>query len=400
MLTQKNICLLIYDLRSGGAERVLCQWSQMLAKQFNVFLTVFDGNSKIAYDFSGTYSSLDVPSKKGGFFTKALVVFKRSIVLKKFVKKNQIDIIVSFGNEANLANHLALCKAKKICSIRAQADLYKNRFVKYVVKSLNNVLIVQTNALKEEIKNKIGISLKKKIIVFGNPFNTKKILEMSMREENLPCALELCKGRIIVCVASFKEQKNHQDLIKSFELLCNDIDDVCLLLIGADNGTQSIIMDMASKSVYSDRIIFGGETNNPYAVLKKSTAFVMTSFFEGMPNALAEAMICGVPVISVDCPTGPRELLTDNNEKVSFPASGFIETSYGVLVNCFTRKSSYDIRDKDNENIRFALAMKYALNNSDILKRLEYKSLEGAKRFDIDSYKNDLIALMEGIICS
>ena len=157
MLTQKNICLLIYDLRSGGAERVLCQWSQMLAERFNVFLTVFDGNSKIAYDYSGKYCSLNVPSKKGGFFSKVFAVVKRALSLRKFVKKNKIDIIVSFGNEANLVNHLALCKAKKICSIRAQADLYKNRFVKYVVKSLKNILIVQTSALKEEIEREIGV---------------------------------------------------------------------------------------------------------------------------------------------------------------------------------------------------------------------------------------------------
>ena len=58
---------------------------------------------------------------------------------------------------------------------------------------------------------------------------------------------------------------------------------------------------------------FMGFDVNPYRYLSRSRVFALTSRFEGFPNALAEAMICGLPVVACDCKTGPREILGDRN---------------------------------------------------------------------------------------
>ena len=57
-------------------------------------------------------------------------------------------------------------------------------------------------------------------------------------------------------------------------------------------------------------ILFSGRQRNPYNYLKNSNCYVFPSLFEGFPNALVEAMICGLPVISSDCKSGPKEILS------------------------------------------------------------------------------------------
>ena len=176
--------------------------------------------------------------------------------------------------------------------------------------------------------------------------------------------------------------------------MCDKKPDTYLLLVGADPVGKGIrIKKMAEESKHSDHIIFAGEMKNPFPVVSRSTLFVLPSLAEGIPNALAEAMICGVPVIASNCPTGPQELLTDSDNKVEYNEKGYAVCRYGVLVRPFkgSAEANYEYTD---ENYYFANAILDVLETNGMYEDVKNRSNEGAKRFDLNKYKKDLIDLI------
>ena len=392
---KKKICLLSYDLRSGGAERVISQWSDLLKEDFEVYMTTFQ--NQVMYPYSGRYVCLNVDDDYSTPIHKVLNVIRRARALRKFVKSENIDIVLSFCNECNLANTISLHGAKKICSIRSASDLDTNFFVKYVIKSKQNDIIIQTEALKLQMLESYGSKLSNKLFVYGNPFNVDKIREMA--KGSVPDSLKdvLENNRCLINVGSFKVAKNHANLLKSFELVAKEVDNAVLILVGANIGLGNQIMEMAQKSAYSDRIIFAGETKNPFALESRSAMFVFPSLAEGIPNALAEAMIVGLPVVSANCPTGPAELLSKTPFEINYNDSGYCESDYGILVKPFSAPSEPDYKDINEENNRFATPIIRALQDKNFYNTLVEKSKLGAERFDIEKYREGLVYIINHI---
>ena len=67
--------------------------------------------------------------------------------------------------------------------------------------------------------------------------------------------------------------------------------------------------------------------------MKKASVFVLSSCFEGMPNALLQAMVCGTPVVSTDCPSGPREILEDGKWGQLVPVGDVEAMSEAILAS-------------------------------------------------------------------
>ncbi len=391
---KKNVCLLIYNLSSGGAEKVISQWSTLLAEDYNVYMTVFDTESTPFYLYSGELVQLDGVADNRNTFTKVITVLKRAKLLSDFVKEKKIDIVISFCNECNLVNTISRHGAQKICSIRGALNISTNPLTKFVINSKENRIIVQTEALKKTICELYGSDKAQKLFVFGNPFNCEKIRKLA--NEDLPENVKkYFNKKTIVNVGSFKAAKNHANMLRCFELVAEKDNDVYLILVGADStGLEEKTKQMAGKSKYSDRIIFVGELSNPFPVMKNATVFILPSLAEGIPNAMAEAMICGAPVVAANCHTGPAELLLDNPDKTDFSDKGYMMADYGILTKKFDAKAEYNYDEFTQDNKIFADAILEALDEN-CQKELREKVQLGAAKFDIEKYQKDLIALVE-----
>jgi glycosyltransferase involved in cell wall biosynthesis len=114
---------------------------------------------------------------------------------------------------------------------------------------------------------------------------------------------------LIVAVGRLVQQKDVETLLRAFALLLPQRDSR-LAVIG-DGPRREDLESLARDLQLADRVHFAGFQSNPYSWMRRADLFVLSSRYEGLGNVLIEAMACGTPVVSTDCPSGPREILED-----------------------------------------------------------------------------------------
>ena len=387
-----NIGLLIYDLRSGGAERVLCKWSDLLNEEHNIFLYTYDGSSEPEYDYSGTLRMLNVPSKGKNKFNQIVTLYIRYYKLKKQLKKDKIDLLISFCSTANFPAMFQ--KISRIASIRLYSEYFSYRKIyRFLIKKTETQLVVQTYRLKNDILNDIGEKYSSKIKVIGNPLDLSSIRKKIVEDPEKSFMNAIAGKKVICFTASFKSSKNHCNLLKSFKLLCQELENVVLVLIGADGELENHIYDMVKKSSIADSVIFLGKQSNPFKYEKMADLFVLPSLYEGIPNALIEAMAVGLPVVATDCPSGPKEILC-NTPELNQVVSNIEKADYGILIQPFENTIDFNMDNISEQNIVLANAMKILLIDSELNNYYRKQSLIRVEKYDMDGYKkilNDVI---------
>lgn len=114
---------------------------------------------------------------------------------------------------------------------------------------------------------------------------------------------------IILGAGRLAEQKDFQTLIEAFRRVSEKRP--CRLIILGEGPKRGELEDCVRRLGLEDRISLPGWVKNPYAFMSRAALFVLSSRHEGFPGALVEALACGCPVVSTDCPAGPAEILED-----------------------------------------------------------------------------------------
>lgn len=242
---------------------------------------------------------------------KILSVVNSIIMLRKTIKKYTLDTIIIMGvplciysipgcvhtgakiivSERNDPKHFA---GKKIVRI------FSRFFMRF-----SDGFVFQTNEAKE-FYNKIR---KGRGTVIPNP----------LMIEQFPEQYEGCREKIIVNIGRLNQQKNQKMLIQAFSQLEQKYPDYKLIIYG-EGDLRGMLEDEIRRYSQKDRILLPGNHNDIYEKIRKASAFVLCSDFEGMPNALIEAMALGIPCISTDCPCGgPREIIKNGVNGILVP---------------------------------------------------------------------------------
>src|SRR6516165_2249344 len=141
-----------------------------------------------------------------------------------------------------------------------------------------------------------------RITVIYNPIDLAGIEAMAGADEtaswNVPTIINV--GRLV-------EQKDQETLVRAFAKVRSRRP--CRLVILGEGEKREVLVALAQKLGVGSEVLMPGFIANPYSWMKKSAVFVLSSKFEGLPTVLIEAMQCGIPVISADCPSGPAEIL-------------------------------------------------------------------------------------------
>lgn len=337
---------LIGTLSGGGAERVVSNLSQSLPDNVEKEIVLFGKNSKIDYPYSGNINYLDQADHRSAF-QKLLISFKRIRKLRKIKKEYPSLLIISFLEYPNLLNMLSGYRKKSIVSVRNYMStkhkkgivgMFWNFTIKHFYKNARKITVVSMQMKKDLIEN---YNLpEEKIKVIYNSYPLQNIKKMA-KEKILLNEQKIFNKPTIITAGRLNYQKGHVHLINAFKKIKDVIPDAQLVLLGKGSLEESLRMK-AKKLEIEKSVHFLGFQQNPFKYIARSKVFVMPSYFEGFPNALAEAMACEVPVISTDCLSGPRELLAPNE------IDGVIDYKvnkkrYGFLVPAFDDQNKKDV---------------------------------------------------------
>ncbi|MCM0752885.1 hypothetical protein DEA98_22540 [Brucella pseudogrignonensis] len=149
---------------------------------------------------------------------------------------------------------------------------------------------------------------------------------------------------VILAVGKLKPQKDFETLIKSFAKVRTKIK--ARLIILGEGPMLSDLNLLVEKLNISDHVIFEGFVQNPFKYMRNADLFVLSSKYEGLPGVLVQALACGCPVVSTDCPSGPREILENGKYGPLVPVTDANALATAIISQLQTR------HDRDYLQIR------------------------------------------------
>ena len=360
MTLSTKILLLIPNLGLGGAQRVFHDHSVELAKHYAITEVVFNLEGGDLYPSGNPVVSLDV-SGGGGALAK-LQNFRRRIGgLRQFRERLRPAVVISHLEGADYVNLLSGGPGKTIlcvhgsklhdANIRGPVGwLRKNVLIPLLYNRADRIVTVSRDIIPELIE---GFGVKpSKLLTINNFFEVAQIEAKSHEPLSEAEAAVYAAAPVLVTSGRLTLQKNQAPLLDSFAALLRR-QPAKLVFVG-DGELRDALTARARElglRVYAAwealapltpdyDVYFLGLQQNPFKYLRPATAFVFPSSWEGFPMALGEAMICGLPVLSTDCPTGPREMLAPETTSPITPLRTAERGTYGLLLPMLTQAAT------------------------------------------------------------
>lgn len=305
-----NITFFISCTYGGGAERVTCSLASYLAQKGHRVEILVMSESEKSYPLDPAVTVtplLKDAEKKNGLYNNALRVLR----LRRYLRRRgDIDHYVVMLPRTTLMLLMlrGRTRAKITASERVDPATYPPKLAKQ---------------LRRYAKRADGFVFQTRDAMdwYGAAVDgcQTEVIPNAINPEFIRAPYRGARKKRIVAAGRLNKQKNFGLLIRAFHEIADRFPDVALSIFGEGEEREDLERRIASLGL-KERVILEGRTDRMAQELEQSSLFVLSSDFEGMPNALMEAMASGLPCISTDCPCGgPRFLIRDGENGLLVP---------------------------------------------------------------------------------
>lgn len=308
----------INSLGLGGAERVISILSAEFAKKEYEVVIATEWEAEQEYHLDSRVRRIHVglteSDESKGRISKALLRFIR---LRQAIQRENPDVVISFCFKENFRVCFGMIGMKKKLIVSVRNDPEKNyapyRISTAFMERKASGCVFQTPDAKSFFSEK----LQKKSRIILNPLDDSYA---SLPERKVlppgPSVTETGREKVIVNVGRISEQKNQKLLLETFLQVHKKYPEYLLKIYGdvqsADVADE--LHKFVSDNQLTDAVIFCGSSKQLQKDIRNAAVFVLSSAYEGMPNALIEAMVLGLPCVSTDCPCGGSKMLIEDGE--------------------------------------------------------------------------------------
>lgn len=309
-VSNNKVAIFIPSLRGGGAERVMvilanefasrgCKVDLLLVKAEGPYLSTVSENVRIV-DLNASRVLTSLPRlvrylrrERPYAMLSALNHANVTAILAKWIARVSTRIVVSERNNVSLSMQFALGIMPRIVF----------RLMRLAYPYADSITAV-SSGVADDLAQAIGIA-RERITVIYNPV-------MPVREypsETIYPHPWFAPGSppVIIGIGRLTKQKDFFLLIRAFAKV--RIQRTCRLMILGEGELRGELEDLIEKLGLDSDVFLPGFVENPYSYLSRAGLFVLSSQWEGLPNVLIQALACGCPVVSTDCPSGPSEVL-------------------------------------------------------------------------------------------
>ena len=290
-------------MSSGGAEKVISTLANEFIKLGIEVSIIGVGDRELPKSFYKLDDGVKYITFANGS-GKRVRALGRIFKLRKTIKKEKPDIVISFLPNANIYTCISLIGTGIPYIVSERNDPKTDpkgkitRILKKYSFTHSDGAVFQTN----EAKNYYPKKVKNNSVIIPNPLDLKYI----------PTHTTYTREKVILAVGRLTPQKNYNLLLDAFAKFHKEYRQDYILRIYGEGPLKDELLEYAKSLGINDSVEFMGSDTEWHKKEYRDALFVLSSDYEGMPNALLEAMALGIPCISTDCPCGgPRELIDD-----------------------------------------------------------------------------------------
>lgn len=337
----KKIDIITKAMTTGGAERVIAQLANYFVEQNISCRIITTENLEVMYPLDEKVSVVTIGKKSNKKEIDRILRYKE---IRNIVLADEPDVVLTMPEDTGIYAILALIGTKIPVYVSERNNPWTmpnvkiTRLLRKVAYPFARGIIFQTQMAKSFFPEYI----QEKGVVLQNPVDATRIPEPHTGE----------RKKVFVAVGRLEPQKNFTMLIKAFSEFYKEEKDYKLVIYGEGRERRNI-ENLVRELHLENAVALPGRNKNVLNCIKDCAAFILSSDYEGMPNALIEAMCMGMPVISTDCPSGgPRSLIINgengilipvgNGEKLTIAMKELADNSYANQLG----KEAYKLRRK------------------------------------------------------